>query len=489
MRRVHGGIEGTWWIVNAHPRSDRLRSFVVLVVLVVLSLAPVTVIGVASAGAPADRLWVSRYDGAGHRDDVANALGVSPDGSRVYATGGSKGSESIDYATVAYDASTGDEVWSSGYDGPKGAADYAYALAVGPDASTVFVTGSSIAARIRRDYATVAYDASTGASLWVSRFDGAGHNNDAARAIGTSPDGSAVFVTGTSTGRRDFEFATVAYDASTGAQLWARRFRGSADVGSSASGAAALGVSPDGSTVFVTGRDQTSFVDSTYATVAYDAATGTTLWVARYSDADGANLATALGVSPDGSAVFVTGRSRAGSGASHYATVAYDAGTGAEIWVARYAGPPGGSDQANALGVSPDGSAVFVTGESFGVGVDYATVAYDAATGTKLWVQRYDGPESGNDSARALGVSPDGSAVFVTGRSTSPDFDNDYATVAYDASTGTKLWTKRYDGHPDFHTDVNALGVSPDSSAVFVTGNNARSVGDDDYVTVAYGRT
>ena len=32
---------------------------------------------------------------------------------------------------------------------------------------------------------------------------------------------------------------------------------------------------------------------------------------------------------------------------------------------------------------------------------DYATVAYAASTGAKLWVKRYDGPRTGRDGANA----------------------------------------------------------------------------------------
>jgi hypothetical protein len=52
-----------------------------------------------------------------------------------------------------------------------------------------------------------------------------------------------------------------------------------------------------------------------------------------------------------------------------------------------------------------------------------ATAGYDATTGAMEWVKRY-GP--GDGFATALGVSPDESAVFVTGTSLS-----DYGTVAY----------------------------------------------------------
>jgi hypothetical protein len=65
------------------------------------------------------------------------------------------------------------------------------------------------------------------------------------------------------------------------------------------------------------------------------------------------------------------------TGRDNYATVAYDGSTGTERWVAHYNGPGDGTDLSWALGVSPDGSTVFVTGESVGeTGYDYATVAY-----------------------------------------------------------------------------------------------------------------
>ena len=45
------------------------------------------------------------------------------------------------------------------------------------------------------------------------------------------------------------------------------------------------------------------------------------------------------------------------------------------------------------MAVSPDGQTVFVTGYSgSSTGDDYATVAYNAATGTPRWVKRYTTP-------------------------------------------------------------------------------------------------
>src|SRR5262249_7018662 len=108
--------------------------------------------------------------------------------------------------------------------------------------------------------------------------------------------------------------------------------------------------------------------------------------------------------------------------------------TGAQLWVKRYNGPAGKDDVPTALHVSPVGGGVFVTGQSLGSAPtsQYATVAYDATTGHAPWVARYSGPRNFR-FAYALGVRPDGSTVFVTGECsalTNPD----YATIAYSAS-------------------------------------------------------
>jgi hypothetical protein len=447
-----------------------------------LTLASVSVGGFPAptlAAISGSQLWVSFYD-----DGVANALGVSPDGSAVFVTGsGRESTNNSDFATVAYDTSTGAILWAKGYNGTGNSFDYANALGVSPDGSEVIVTGPSRGPAGDSDYATVAYDASTGAKLWARRYSGAESRADVANALGVSPDGSEVFVTGSSRGSAgDPDYATVAYDTSNGAKLWARRYNGR---GNGSDIANALGVSPDGSEVYVTGLSLGSTSSADYATVAYDASTGAALWTKRYNGTgNGFDMANALGVSPDGSEVFVTGPSRGSTSDSDFATVAYDASTGDRLWAKRY-----DDGSANALGVSPDGSMVFVTGPSLGStsSADYATVAYDASTGAKLWAKRYNGPTNGADVANALGVSPDGSEVFVTGYSHESTSDPDYATVAYDASTGARLWAKRFRRAGNSLDVANALGVNPDGSEVFVTGYSWGSTDGFNHATVAYG--
>ena len=385
-------------------------------------------------------------------------------------------------------------MWATRYNGTGNDDDSAVDVAVSPDGSSVFVTGLSLGSAGPRDwdYATTAYDASTGAALWARRYAGSGDDWDVPTALGVSPDGSAVYVTGASMGATSGSDAvTVAYDAATGASLWEKRYDSrSKDEDANNDSANALAVSPDGSVVFVTGYSGAR--GTMYVTLAIAAATGSKLWVKRYNDPGNSyDIARAIGVSPDGSVVFVSGTSGSDDTEDNdWGAVAYDASTGAMLWAERHNGPLDGQDQVYDLGVSPDGSTLFVTGTSADQSdrARYATVAYDAATGAEVWARRYNAAGTRSEYASSLAVSPDGSAVFVTGTSVgSASTGEDWVVVAYDASKGATLWAKRYHGRADGSDWASAVATSPDGSTLFITGSRFGSRTSGDLATVAYG--
>jgi WD40 repeat protein len=448
---------------------------------------------------------------------TVGASGASASGGALRAV---QGAGVFSAGTSPPAAGSGAQLWVKRYNGTGNSTDDARSVAVSPDGTAVFVTGSSPGATSFEDYATVGYNAATGAQLWASP-DGktvfvtgysygttAGEVDYAtvaynaatgaqlwvqryvspalqgfATSVAASPDGTAVFVTGYSGSQTTggYDYATVAYNPATGVQLWVKRYNGPAGDDFAHS------MTVSGSTVYVTGSSIGTNNGYDYATVAYNTATGAQLWVKRYNSAAGNRGANSVAASPDGKTVFVTGSSYAGSTTDYdYATVAYNTATGAQLWVKRYTGPGSGDDQAYSVAVSPDGTAVFVTGYRSGTTageVSYATVAYNATTGTQLWVKQYTGPAVGGIGTQAysVAVSPSGSTVYVTGESGN---DSTYATVAYSAATGAQQWLKRYTGNSG--SAAQAVAVSPTTGTVFVTGYSSGSGSGNDYATVAY---
>jgi WD40 repeat protein len=337
---------------------------------------------IAYNAATGARLWAKTYDGSPNHDGVAYALAVSPSGKTVFVSGETPDSDasSQPYATIAYNAATGARLWAKTYHfaiPSSYAADY---LAVSPSGKMVYITNVN-----GLGYATVAYSAATGAQLWAKDYRYRA-TTDVATAITVSPSGKTVFVTGSYDGDQVIVagagYLTVAYSAATGARLWAKLSvtNGGGD-GTGVDIPYSAAVSPSGRTLFVTGSAAANSAYAKYETIAYEAATGARLWARTYYPVRGLNVAHALAVSPSGANVYVTGSTGIGA----YATIAYNAATGARLWARTHDavspslsadGLGGGAD---AIAVSRATGAVFVTGglvSAYVDSFDYTTIAY-----------------------------------------------------------------------------------------------------------------
>ncbi len=210
---------------------------------------------------------------------------------------------------------------------------------------------------------------------------------------------------------------------------------------------------------------------------------GTELWIARYDN----TAATGLAASRDGA--FVVGSTTNFPSGSGFITIGYDTSTGKRLWLRRPGNPIDGF-QANAVAVSPDGTRVFVTGYGEDArhpegGIDFITVAYEAVTGKRLWRAVFTGHNDGNPHPTSLAVSLDGTKVFeATQAAPSLVSEPDIATLAYDTSTGKRLWLRRYT-HASSNGDAQ-VAVSPDETRVFVSGMRAQTIGGRDHLTIAY---
>jgi outer membrane protein assembly factor BamB len=92
-----------------------------------------------------------------------------------------------------------------------------------------------------------------------------------------------------------------------------------------------------------------------------------------------------------------------------------------------------------------------------------------AASGTQLWVAT-DGDASiapPTRLGRIPAVAPDGSAAYRSGiRWNGETFD--FMTIAYDATTGEKIWESDFDS--GCHEEAVSRALAPDGTCVFVTG-------------------
>ncbi len=419
----------------------RLVSRLPVLVTIAITALALTITAAAPAvarpgadGSPAaggTRLWLARFGG----DSVAADLVESPSGSAVFITGwsGREGTfgPTDEGTTLAYSTATGARLWADHYfPGPRSHVQFTQ-LAVSPDGSRVFTVASDfeLTGSSGRTFLIVAYNAATGAQLWADKTTIKGFLT----SVAASPDGKSVYVTGVG----GSGVATVAYNAATGAQLWAQD--------SGVANGQAVAASPDGSAVYVTGTS----TKGTPTTVAYSAATGAVRWTTRAAIAP-----ATLKVSPDGSTIYIAGGFNGPNG-----TEAYNAATGAVRWTTPDSLRPG------ALAVSPDGSTVFIAD----IGLQGTTsvarvIAYAAATGTTRWIRRTSVFQP------ALAVSPDGATLFLAGEAAGPDGNHPsvYGTAALGTGTGAQLWIARY--RSTFTASAIGVAVTPDGSRVVVTG-------------------
>lgn len=290
----------------------------------------------------------------------------------VYLTGYSWNGADWDYLTVKFNPSTGAYENSITYN--AGYADYGWDVVV--DSTGVYVTGGSWL--VSMDFLTVKYDCGLNQSLWTpQRWDSPAVANplDFARAIALGCN-NLVLVTGECGGNagEGQDYGTIAYNRTTGAKQWERRYNGPAD-GDDYS----RDVVADATGVYVTGWSKGSGTGLDYATIKYNCS-GTDAWggARRYNYSNQDDQAWAMALCGD--AVYVTGRSMGSGTGWDYATIAYALNNGNELWTKRYDGAAHGNDMAYAIAAhcgAGDLRAVYVTGQSWGgSSYDYATVAY-----------------------------------------------------------------------------------------------------------------
>lgn len=422
----------------------------------------------------------------------------------VYVTGSTYSAttditaSTADILTVKYDAS-GAKLWESVYNGIGNGYDGGSDIIVDKD-GFVYVTGASFGTQIyyaHMNMITIKY-APDGSKVWERRYD----ENSPFYSVGTSlalDDGGNVYVAGLSAydtydgGPNNawwsgYDIIVVKYSAA-GNRLWKYYFDGTAH-GDDSPG----GLIVKNGFVYLTGNIDGD--DHGYGlnlqnigVFKINAVNGQLAWLSRYNSG-GRDFPNGLAVDGGGS-VYVTGSSdRLRTGTTQwdqylfdYATVKFDA-NGVQKWVVRYSGTGNGQNYPSSLALDANGD-VYITGASAGAGtgLDIATIKYSGATGTQLWVDRYNGTANGDESGGTILVDGAGD-VYVSGTSLNSATGQDYSVIKY-GPDGTRKLVVLYNGTAGGNDTLSSMALDGNGN-ILVTGASNDAGGIPRFLTVKY---
>ncbi|MBS4016072.1 MAG: SBBP repeat-containing protein [Candidatus Latescibacteria bacterium] len=308
-------------------------------------------------------------------------------------------------------------------------------------------------------------------TAWTRRYSSPGSVSDYSYVMTTDGAGN-VYAAGSHTIATQSSNALVKKYDTNGTELWTHEFNS----GNYAERISSILVAPSGN-VYVCGYTM-GYNAGDYLIIKINGTTGDSIWTRTYdlppSPTAGYDFANSIAVDNQEN-VYVTGYGSRGTGfgTSDIGTVKYTT-DGVFQWEAFYDAGVNAADQGNRIVVDNAGY-VYVTGysnpNSTGTLYDYVTFKYDASTGSEVWVRRYNGPGDGYDVARDITVDASGN-VYVTGSSLGDvNTASDITTIKY-TSTGDTAWIKRY-SNPDTAAADGGYWIALDGSGyVYVYGTS-----------------
>ena len=348
---------------------------------------------------------------------------------------------------------------------------------------------------------------------WSTRYhrseqDTTGDGIGGSELVASAPAGDTAYVLGTTDvaagTTTDHDLVVIAHDAAAGTVRWSTIV----PTDGVTTEATSVVANPVRSEVYALGHDTgDGMCDATPMLIALDATTGARRWAANTAPSTSpCQNARAVQVDPSGDRLFVVGASETLGGHRQSLITAYDTTDGSILWHEEYRSPADGSAVAAAVAISPDGRSVYVGAGNIdadsGRTMGWSLLSYDAATGARAWVERWDAPKPLSSTPAnppaGIVVSPDGSRVYVVGGAEVATLF-DIVAMAHDAASGARLWVSSYEGiRSTIKSSFDSvwyhrpLAISPDGSRLFIAGYSTSLHGANlgmDFVALALDAT
>lgn len=387
----------------------------------------------------------------------------------IYVTGCRDSAFFLDILTIKYD-NNGIQKWQSIHNDSLNG--YAVGNSIAIDTSgNIYVTGYNCDSVGFDDIMTIKYD-SSGNELWARRFNGSANSHDEAFDIAVSKSGN-VYTTGYVNGPSGYkDIIIVKYDA-FGNQDWFQQVNGILD--SSDSGKS-ITLDSDENILIV--ADLKDSIGVSPILIAKYNSSGNNIWTSKYYGQFGRGGIARSVTTDNNRNVYITG-SLLTNGWQDLIILKLDS-SGNILWDYSYDGTGNQYDMGHSIEVDSLGNS-YVVGDSDGGPasmMDYITIKLDS-NGNQQWAERYVGSNA-YDYGHDISIDNSGN-VFVTGESYyGANFIPGFSTVKYDSS-GNFKWEVR-DTSSGFALKID----TDDLNNVYVFGSNVRNSSYLHFTTIKY---
>jgi len=420
--------------------------------------------------------WETRFTGTGNNPDNVSDMYVDATGN-IYVTGSSYNATSgYDIITRKYD-NNGAVTWTSTFNGDGNGTDVASALVVDANGN-VFVTGYSYRGGVNYDITTIKYS-SAGVQNWQAYSGNGTSAFDEGKDI-TVDSNNDIIVTGgvQNAAGTNTDYRTIKY-TNAGGVSWTVDYSNSTNLDMG------LAVITDASNnVYVTGHSFVTGQDLNIRTIKYNSA-GTSQWntATNYSVINSIDSPSKIVVNSLGE-VFVAGRVFNGSASDDDIVVMKYNASGTVTNNTIINGTADNADKANRIYLDASNNLYLAAKiKNTGTSEDFYLAKFNSSLGL-LWSDSYNSPSNNYDEATDITIDASGN-VYACGSSYSSTSNYDFLTVRYDGTTGTRVWSTKFNGTAN-NTD-QAKRISVDAGGnVYVSGDSKGSGTGSDYSTIKY---